>query len=63
MWKGTMDLRKGTRFLLKAALANGLKSAAGSPRADYPGRLRGNLTAVADLVRRRCHPMRILDLA
>jgi GT2 family glycosyltransferase len=63
MQKGTMGLRKGAWFLLKAAVANSVKSAARSDRADYPGRLRGNVLALADLVRRRCHPLRVLDFA
>jgi hypothetical protein len=63
MRKGTMGLRKGSLFLLKATLANTIKTILGSERADYPGRLRGNTFALADLMRLRCHPLRVLDLA
>ena len=61
MRKGTMRLRKGGWFVIKAAMANCVKSAARSERADYPGRLRGNTIALLDLLRRRCHPLRVLD--
>jgi GT2 family glycosyltransferase len=63
MRKGTMDLRKGTWFVVRALASNSLRSAARNARADYPGRLRGNSLAIADLLRRRCHPIRVLDLA
>jgi GT2 family glycosyltransferase len=61
MRKGTMGIRKGTHFLLRAAIANSVKSVIRSGRADYPGRLHGNVAALSDLLRRRCHPLRVLD--
>jgi glycosyltransferase involved in cell wall biosynthesis len=61
--------RKGTvpkRFLLKSAsknlLANALRSFRPEAFVDRRGRLRGNLAAVADLVRGRIAPERILEL-
>ncbi|CAN5126948.1 glycosyltransferase [soil metagenome] len=61
--------RKGTiprRFLLKSAtknlLANALRSLRPETFVDRRGRLRGNLTALADLLRGRIAPERILEL-
>jgi GT2 family glycosyltransferase len=61
MRKGTMGIRKGAHFLLKAAVSNSVRSVIRSSRADYPGRLHGNIVALSDLLRRRCHPLRVLD--
>jgi hypothetical protein len=41
---------------------NALRSPWPEPHADRFGRLRGNLIAIADLVRGRAHPGRILEL-
>ncbi len=60
--KGTMSRRKTTRFLAKHLMANTVKSVTSRHAVDYPGRLRGNLLAIVDVVRGRCHPTRILDL-
>jgi len=61
--KGTMPLGKATRFIAKHLLANSTKGLTEQKLVDYRGRLRGNLIALTDLARRRCHPRRILDLA
>jgi hypothetical protein len=63
MRKGTMGIPKGWRLLLRAPIANSLKSAIRSRRADYPGRLYGNFVALSDLLWRRCHPLRVLEFA
>ncbi len=62
-------LRKGTaspRFALMLAsrnvLANLARSLRPEPHIDRRGRLRGNLLALADMLRGRCAPRRILDL-
>lgn len=60
--KGTMSRRKTTQFLAKHLMANTVRSVATKKVIDYPGRLRGNLLAIVDVVRGRCHPTRILDL-
>ena len=39
-----------------------LRSLAPEPWVDRRGRLRGNLIAIADLLRGRMHPLRVLDL-
>ena len=60
--KGTMSARKGTRFVLRHLAANSARTIFPSPRADYFGRLKGNLLAILDLMRGRCHPRRVADL-
>jgi GT2 family glycosyltransferase len=60
MRKGTMSPRKGTRFVLRALAANVVRSVRPNPLIDYRGRLRGNAIALADLLRGRAHPARIL---
>ncbi len=42
--------------------ANTLKSIRPEPYIDRRGRLKGNLIAIGDILRRRCRPERILDL-
>lgn len=60
--KGTMSSRKGVRFVLRHLAANSTRTFIPSPRADYAGRLKGNLLAILDLMRGRCHPRRAADL-
>lgn len=60
--KGTMSRRKTTKFLAKSLVANTIRSVTSAQTVDYPGRLKGNLLALVDVVRGRCHPTRILDL-
>jgi GT2 family glycosyltransferase len=60
--KGTMRAGKGMRFVLRHLLANSTRSLGSNARVDYPGRLRGNLLAVGDLLRGRCNPCRVLEL-
>jgi GT2 family glycosyltransferase len=60
--KGTMGVRKTARFVLRHLLANTAQGVRTHPRVDYRGRLRGNLMALVDCLRGRCHPRRVLDL-
>jgi GT2 family glycosyltransferase len=41
---------------------NAARSLAPEPHVDRRGRLRGNLIALADLLRGRMHPMRVMEL-
>lgn len=60
--KGTMGLRKSARFVLRHLVANTTQGVRAHPLVDYRGRLRGNLMAIVDCLRGRCHPRRVLDL-
>lgn len=60
--KGTVSLRFGGRLALRNVLANIVRSVRGDAYVDRLGRLKGNIIAIADLFRGRCHPKRILDL-
>jgi hypothetical protein len=63
MWrKGTMSGRNGVRFVARHLLSNSVRTLQSNPRNDYPGRLRGNLLAMADLLRGSCHPLRVLHI-
>lgn len=59
--KGTMSRRKAYKFIAKHLAANTVKSLLRHPTVDYPGRLKGNVRALTDLVRGRCDPRRILE--
>lgn len=64
LWrKGTMSARKGATFVARHLLANGARTLRRHPRVDYPGRLRGNLLAFADIACGRCHPTRVLAIS
>jgi Glycosyl transferase family 2 len=60
--KGTMPKAKAYKFMTKHLLANGIKSLGTHPLVDYPGRLKGNLLALRDLISGRCAPRRVLEL-
>lgn len=60
--KGTMGRRKSVRFVVRHLLANIAQGVCNHPLVDYRGRLRGNLMAIIDCLRGRCHPRRVLDL-
>ena len=60
--RGNMTHARMLRFLAQSFLANLGKMLLGRKTVDYPGRLRGNLCALADLARGRCSPERILSL-
>jgi len=62
MSKGTMSAPRALRIILSNLAANLLKSLRPEPWVDRPGRLRGNLLALGDLVRGRIAPDRILNL-
>lgn len=59
--KGTLSVRKALRLVSRNFSANLVKSVT-RPDIDYPGRLTGNLLALADLVRGKAHPTRVADL-
>lgn len=60
--KGTMPPRKAARFVARHLTANIAKSLLLGASVDYPGRLKGNLLAILDLLRGRCDPRRVMDL-
>lgn len=60
--KGTMKRTLGAKFVLRHLLANSARFLRRGARVDYAGRLKGNLLAIHDLVRGRCHPQRVLTL-
>lgn len=60
--KGTMQPDVGRRQLTQNLLANLVKSIAPEPHIDRRGRLKGNLLAIADLLRGRLDPGRIVTL-
>ncbi len=53
---------RAARFVLRALAANLIRSAQGRRTPDYPGRFRGNVLALADLVRFKLDSRRILEL-
>jgi len=63
MWrKGTISARNGMRFVVRHLLSNSVRTLQSNERHDYPGRLKGNVMALTDLVRGSCHPTRILNM-
>lgn len=60
--KGTMQPDIGWRQLLRNLAANLIRSIAPEPHVDRRGRLTGNLIAIADLMRGRLDPRRIVSL-
>ena len=61
--RGNMTFLRAARFVLRALAANLIKSCRRHTWCDYRGRLRGNILALADLLMKRCHPGRILQLS
>lgn len=60
--KGTMRRRRALIMMARNFAANHGKVLTPEPWVDRAGRVRGNWLALADLVRGRLHPTRILDL-
>ena len=60
--KKTIPRRLAWRLMLRNLAANVLRSAWPEPYVDRLGRLRGNLSALGDLVAGTLHPERILEL-
>ena len=60
--RGTLSRPRAFEQMMRNVIANAAKAMFPEPNIDRAGRLRGNLRAVADLIRHRCHPKRILDL-
>jgi glycosyltransferase involved in cell wall biosynthesis len=61
--QGNMPWSRAVRFLCRAIASNVVRAGRRSGFTDYKGRLRGNVVAIGDLVRRRCTPQRITELA
>lgn len=60
--KGTTNSYNLRKFVIRALASNTVHSIYNKRNVDYFGRLRGNLTAILDLLRGRADPRRILDL-
>ncbi|TFL18401.1 glycosyltransferase family 2 protein [Jannaschia formosa] len=60
--KGTMSPRRALRLMVRNVMANTGRALWPEPWIDRVGRLRGNLTALVDLLSGRLSPTRILDL-
>lgn len=60
--KGTMSIPLAARLMIRNLAANTARSFAPEPWIDRKGRLMGNMIALADVVRFRSHPSRILDI-
>ena len=60
--KGSYPWNRALRSAARNLAMNILRSLAPEPWVDRRGRLRGNLIALADLLRGRMHPMRAMDL-
>jgi GT2 family glycosyltransferase len=60
--KGSYPWNRALRSAARNMAMNVVRSLAPEPWVDRRGRLRGNLIALADLLRGRMHPMRVMDL-
>jgi GT2 family glycosyltransferase len=61
-FRRNMSALRAARFVLKALAANLIRSAQGRRNPDYPGRLRGNMLALADMLQFKLDSRRILEL-
>lgn len=60
--RGAMSNRELLYYAGRALASNVVKTVSGDRRNDYPGRMKGNLTAIGDLCLGRISPRRILEL-
>jgi GT2 family glycosyltransferase len=60
--KGSYPWNRALRSAARNMAMNLVRSLAPEPWVDRRGRLRGNLLALADLMRGRMHPMRVMEL-
>ncbi|WP_085316937.1 glycosyltransferase family 2 protein [Derxia lacustris] len=60
--KGSISFKYAFRHIWRNCLSNFVKSLAPEPWVDRRGRLRGNALALVDLLRKRLHPARVLEL-
>lgn len=60
--KGSYPWNRALRSAARNMAMNLVRSLAPEPWVDRRGRLRGNLLALADLLRGRMHPMRVMEL-
>jgi hypothetical protein len=61
-FRRNMPALRAARFVLTALAANLIRSAQGRRNPDYPGRLKGNMIALGDMLRSKLDSRRILDL-
>jgi len=61
-FRRNMPALRAARFVLTALAANLIRSAQGRRNPDYPGRLKGNLLALADMLQFKLDSRRILEL-
>lgn len=62
MRKGTVSLSFGGKTMVKNLLANVARAIRPEAHVDRAGRLKGNILALADLLRGRMHPQRICEI-
>jgi GT2 family glycosyltransferase len=60
--RGTFSRTRALEQMMRNVLSNLSRALFPEPNIDRVGRLRGNLIALSDLLRSRCHPGRISDL-
>ena len=60
--KGSYPWNRALRSAARHLAMNAARAAFPEPHVDRMGRLRGNLLALADLLRGRMHPMRVVEL-
>jgi GT2 family glycosyltransferase len=59
--RGTLSLRYTIQPMVKHFAINAVRAMFPEPNVDRAGRLRGNIAALTDLLRGRCHPRRMLE--
>lgn len=59
--RGTLSWRRAFLQMVKNFCINAARAEFPEPYVDRMGRLRGNMAALVDLSRGRCHPMRMLE--
>lgn len=60
--KGSMPWRVAAKMMSKNLASNSVKTATGVRIKDFPGRLKGNMQAIAHLVTGRLHPLKAMDI-
>ena len=60
--KGTMSCQKARSLMVRNLASNILRTLTINRKKDYFGRLRGNLLAATDLLRRKLNPLRVVSL-
>lgn len=57
-----LPVDEAAALMVRALGSNLLRTGTRNSRFDYPGRLKGNLLALGDLLGGRCHPQRMIDI-